>query len=197
MKSFRPVSALEEAQACLTALLAQEGFNENLEASIDLIVRAFEKNLPVLSCGNGGSACDAMHFAEEFTGRFRKNRPPLPAMAISDPAHLTCVANDYGFENVFSRSVTAFGSSGAVLLAISTSGNSQNILKAIEAAHLKKMSVIGLTGACEGEMDTLCDKIFLIPSKSSERIQECHIKIIHTLIEGTERRLFPENYRES
>ncbi len=194
MSSFRPISALEEAQSCLEAFLAQDDLNSSLEASIRILVQAFEKNLPVLSCGNGGSACDAMHFAEEFTGRFRKNRSPLPALAISDPAHLTCVANDYGFEDVFSRSVVAFGQPGSVLLAISTSGNSQNVLNAIKAARQKQMRIIGLSGASGGKMRDLCDHIFLIPAKTSERIQECHIKIIHTLIEGTERQIFPENY---
>ena len=136
---------------------------------------------------------DAMHFAEELTGRFRGDRPALPAMAISDPTHLTCVANDFGFEYVFSRYVEAHGKAGDVLLAISTSGNSENIVKAVDAAHCKGMLVIGLTGKDGGKMKNMCDVNICVPWNGySDRIQEIHIKVIHILIEQIEAHLFAE-----
>ena len=147
----------------------------------------------MISCGNGGSMSDAMHFAEELTGRFRGDRPALPAMAISDPTHLTCVANDFGFEYVFSRYVEAHGKAGDVLLAISTSGNSENIVNAVEAAHRKGMLVIGLTGKDGGKMKNRCDVNICVPWNGySDRIQEIHIKVIHILIEQIELHLFSE-----
>lgn len=135
--------------------------------------------------------CDAMHFAEELSGRFRNDRPALPAMSISDPSHITCVANDYGFDSVFSRHLQAFGVNGDVLLAISTSGNSSNVIKAAQTAKEKGMVVIGLTGKNGGELASLCDvEIRVSHNGFADRIQEVHIKIIHCLIHGVERELF-------
>ncbi|MBT3785059.1 D-sedoheptulose 7-phosphate isomerase [bacterium] len=188
------LNGLAEAGKILQEFLSQEDLGTKFELAVEILVNAFEKELPVLSCGNGGSTCDAMHFAEEFTGRYRKNRRPLPALSISDPSHLTCVANDFGYEDVFSRQVDAFGKEGGALLAISTSGNSKNILKAIQAAQVKKVKVIGLSGPTGGEMLNGCDVCFQVPTKKTERIQEVHIKIIHNLIEAVERHLFPELY---
>ena len=138
--------------------------------------------------------CDAMHFAEELTGRFRKERAPLPAMAINDASHLTCVSNDYGYDFVFSRYVEAWGNKGDVLLAISTSGNSPNVLLAVEAAKKKGMKVVGLLGKGGGILKDMVDVSLVVDSKVSDRIQEVHIKCIHIFIEGIERTLFPENY---
>jgi D-sedoheptulose 7-phosphate isomerase len=138
--------------------------------------------------------CDAMHCAEELSGRFKGNRKALAAQAISDPAHLTCVANDFGFEAVFARGVEAWGRPGDVLVAFSTSGQSPNIIAAARAARDKGMRVLGLLGRDGGAMRGLCDLSVVVPAQDSGRIQEIHIKVVHLMIEGVERRLFPENY---
>ena len=144
----------------------------------------------VISCGNGGSLCDATHFAEELTGRFRKDRRPLPAMAVNDPAYITCTGNDYSFEDIFGRWVEAFGREGDVLLAISTSGNSTNIIKAVEAARGKGMKVAVLTSKKGSRLAQLSDVAVAAPdSPFSDRVQEIHIKVIHILIEAIERLL--------
>ena len=148
-----------------------------------------------MACGNGGSMCDAMHFAEEWTGRFQKNRAALPAIAFSDPGQLSCIANDFGYEQVFARYVEALGNEGDVLVAISTSGNSPNVLKAVEAARAKRITSVGLLGKGGGEMLDRVDVPILVPHAVwSDRIQEVHIKILHIVIEAVERELFPENY---
>lgn len=137
----------------------------------------------IISCGNGGSMCDAMHFAEELTGRFRNDRASIPAISISDPSHISCVGNDYGFEFIFSRFIEGMGNEGDVLLAISTSGNSVNVVNAISAARKKGMKVIGLTGKDGGKMADLCDVEIRAPhSAYADRAQEIHIKVIHSLI---------------
>lgn len=143
----------------------------------------------ILSCGNGGSMCDAMHFAEELTGRFREDRNPLPAISISDPSHITCTGNDYGFEHIFSRYITGVGLKGDLLLTISTSGNSPNIIKAVEAAKEKGMYSVGLLGKNGGVLKDQVDLPIIVPAGTSDRIQEIHIKIIHIAIEATEKLL--------
>ena len=148
----------------------------------------------ILSCGNGGSMCDAMHFAEELSGRFRKDRPALAGMAISDPSHLTCVANDYGFDQVFARGVEAWGRAGDVLIGFSTSGNSPNVVRAVEKARNLQMKVIGLLGRDGGKLRPLCDMAIVVPAQTSDRIQEIHIKVVHLVIELVERQMFPQNY---
>ena len=148
----------------------------------------------MFSCGNGGSHCDAMHFAEEFTGRYRKDRRPLGAMALGDPSHTTCVSNDYGFQHVFSRQIEGLGRPGDLLLGLSTSGNSQNVVEAVEAAKAKNIKTVGLLGKTGGKLNDLVDLPIVIPAETSDRIQEMHIKIIHNVIETVERELFPENY---
>lgn len=195
MTDFNPLNSFNEAQKCLSEFLQINDLSQSIDKSVSYLINAFLSRKTVISCGNGGSTCDAMHFAEEFTGRYRKNRPALPAMAIADPSHLTCVSNDYGFDQVFARSVDAFGQEDGVLLAISTSGNSQNILEAVKVAHDRKMKIIGLTGKGGGRLAPLCNTSFIVPGANADRIQEIHIKIIHTLIEGVERELFPENYQ--
>ena len=147
-----------------------------------------------LSCGNGGSACDSMHFAEELTGRYRDHRRALPAISITDPSHLTCVGNDYGFESVFSRGVEAYGREGDVLIALSTSGNSKNIVRAVEVAKERKMKVLLFLGKTGGALKLQGDCCIIAPGKNSDRIQEIHMMCLHILIEGIERSLFPENY---
>ena len=186
--------AFLQAQAVLKNTLENTSFITSLDKAGGVLAQAFLKGHRVYSCGNGGSLCDAVHFAEELTGRFAKNRNPLPAMAISDSGHISCVGNDYGFEQVFSRYLQAFGENGDVLLAISTSGKSANILSAIKTAKEKKMNIIGLLGKGGGEASDLVDIPLIVDSDSTHRIQEIHIKLIHILIEAVERRLFPELY---
>jgi D-sedoheptulose 7-phosphate isomerase len=176
-----------EAQLLLTQFLADSKNISAIEAAGLLLINAFKSGNKVLSCGNGGSMCDAMHFAEELSGRFRENRKALPAIAIADASHISCVANDYGYEFIFSRYLEALGNKGDVLLAISTSGNSPNVLKAIATAKEKGMLVIGLTGKDGGKMATLCDVEIRAPhSKYADRAQEIHIKVIHSLIQLVE-----------
>ena len=158
-----------------------------IENAGDAMVNALQNGGKIISCGNGGSMCDAMHFAEELTGRFRNDRPSMPAVAISDPSHITCVANDYGFDYIFSRYVEGMGQKGDVFLGISTSGNSANIINAIKVAKEKGLFVVGLTGKTGGEMASLCDVEIRVPWKEySDRVQEIHIKVIHCLIQYIE-----------
>ena len=184
-----------EAQNILDEIQTNSEFQLCIQDCINYLSDALKNNHRVFSCGNGGSMCDSMHFAEELTGRFRKDRPSLGAMAISDPSHLTCVANDYGYEYIFSRQIEGWGNAGDVLLAISTSGNSPNIIEAVKTAKRKNMKVIGLLGKGGGSLSGMVDFPLIVPTtKSTDRIQEVHIKIIHLFIEGIERELFPENY---
>jgi D-sedoheptulose 7-phosphate isomerase len=144
----------------------------------------------VISCGNGGSLCDAMHFAEELSARFRGNRRALAAEAISDPAYITCVGNDFGFDNIFSRHIEAFGRKGDVLLAISTSGNSENVVRAASVARDIGMKVVALTGKNGGKLADICDIEIRVPWDGySDRVQEIHIKVIHTLCQIVEQNL--------
>lgn len=165
----------------------QENFSK-IEKAGNLMVESIKNGGKIISCGNGGSMCDAMHFAEELTGRYRDDRPALPAISISDISHVSCVSNDYGYEFVFSRYLEAMGNKGDVLLAISTSGNSKNVLNAIRVAKQKGMVVVGLTGKDGGEMAKVCDVEIRAPhSKFADRAQEIHIKCIHSLIDYIER----------
>jgi len=172
-----------EAQKILANFINNPDNFEKIKQAGDTIITSIKNGGKVISCGNGGSMSDAMHFAEEMTGRFRENRGPIPAIAISDPAHITCISNDYGYEYIFSRFVESIGTKGDVLLAISTSGNSQNVINAVNAAKEKGMFVIGLTGKTGGKMANLVDLEIRTPmSDWADRVQEIHIKIIHSLI---------------
>ena len=183
-------SHFEEAKNILAEFLSDEQNFIKIEQAGLLMLDAIKEQKKILSCGNGGSMCDAMHFAEELSGRFRDDRPALPAIAIADAAHITCVGNDYGFDQIFARYIQALGNEGDVLLAISTSGNSANILKAISSAKAKGMKIIGLTGKDGGKMASLCDVEIRAPfSKFSDRTQEIHIKVIHSLIDFIEQKL--------
>ena len=174
---------LEEAATVLSHFLADDANLDAIDRAARLISESFKAGGKVLSCGNGGSHCDAMHFAEELTGRFRENRPGYPAIAISDPSHLSCVANDFGYEYVFSRYVEAVGREGDVLLGISTSGNSGNIIRAVEAARANGMQVILLSGTDGGKMAGTADvEIRVSHFGFADRIQEIHIKAIHIMI---------------
>ena len=184
------LSELNEAKSILEAFLANEENFTLIDEASDLFVESFKNNGKAISCGNGGSSCDAAHFAEELTGRFRADRDPLPAIAISDHAHITCTANDFGYDRVFSRFVRALGQKGDVLLAISTSGNSPNVVIAAETAKQKGMKVIALTGNNGGPLSEFADVEIRVPHKGfSDRIQEVHIKIIHIIIMLIERKM--------
>lgn len=172
-----------EAQQVLQQFIANPANLDSIERAGKAMVDAIKNGGKIISCGNGGSMCDAMHFAEELSGRFRDDRKALPAVSISDASHITCVANDYGFDRIFSRYVEGLGNKGDVLLAISTSGNSANIVNAVNAAKEKGMTVIGLTGKDGGKMAQLCDVEIRAPhSRFADRAQEIHIKVIHSLI---------------
>jgi len=179
-----------EAKKVLEVFISNTENFESIEKAGQLLVNSIQSDGKIISCGNGGSLCDAMHFAEELTGRYRDNRPAIGAIAISDASHMACVGNDYGYEYVFSRYIEGVGREGDVLLAISTSGNSQNVIHAIKAARDKGMKVIGLTGKDGGKMANLCDVEIRAPkSDYADRAQEIHIKVIHSLIDYIENNL--------
>ncbi|MCE2573433.1 D-sedoheptulose 7-phosphate isomerase [Motilimonas eburnea] len=174
---------LTEAAEVLAKFISETENLEKIAAAAKMLATSFKAEGKVLSCGNGGSHCDAMHFAEELTGRYRGDRPSLPGIAIADASHMSCVSNDYGYEHVFSRYVQGVGRAGDVLFGLSTSGNSANIINAIEVAKAKGMKVIALTGKDGGKMAGLADIEIRVPHFGyADRIQEVHIKIIHILI---------------
>ncbi len=176
-----------EAAETLRLFMDNEHNLIKIENAASLMASCLSNGGKIISCGNGGSHCDAMHFAEELSGRYRGNRKALAAVAISDPSHISCVGNDYGYEYVFSRYVEALGKPGDILLGISSSGNSKNIIQAMEAAKLLGMKTVGLTGKDGGAMAGLCDIEIRAPkSEFADRAQEIHIKVIHALIDSIE-----------
>ncbi len=182
MSTKQIADQFSEATEILNKFNTPENISK-IEMAGKLMVESITSNGKIISCGNGGSMSDAMHFAEELTGRYRENRPSIPAISISDPTHITCVGNDYGFEFIFSRFIEGVGKEGDVLLAISTSGNSKNVINAIHSAKKKNMKVVALTGKDGGEIAKLCDVEIRAPfSKFADRAQEIHIKVIHSLI---------------
>lgn len=184
------IKSLDEARRTLEEFMSSPSTLDQIEKAAQICVEALRDGNKIISCGNGGSLCDATHFAEELTGRYRDSRCPLPAIAINDPAYMTCVGNDFGFQDVFSRYVEGVGSKGDVLLAISTSGNSQNILDAVVKAQKKGMKVISLTSLGESKLSPLSDVAICTPRTAhSDRIQEIHIKVIHILIQCIEEML--------
>lgn len=196
MMSPDPVRAsFEEAARTLAAFLADPAGLAGVQRFVDAAASTLKGGGLLMSCGNGGSMCDAMHFAEEWTGRFRKDRAALSAIAFSDPSQLTCIANDFGYDEVFARSVEAYGKQGDLLVALSTSGDSPNILRAIEVAKSKGVITVGLLGKGGGKARTQVDIPIVVPlATTSDRIQEVHIKILHITIEAVERKMFPHNY---
>lgn len=187
-------SSFAESQLTIENFLSD---NSNLEKCLqfsDILIQSYRNNGNLFTCGNGGSHCDSMHFAEEMTGRYRKDRRPLGALALGDASHTTCVSNDYGFEYVFSRQVEGLGRKGDVLVGLSTSGNSKNVILAVQKAKEMGIKTVGLLGKDGGELKDLVDLAIVVPGNTSDRIQEVHIKLIHIVIETVERDIFPENY---
>ncbi|MEY3801514.1 MAG: phosphoheptose isomerase [Bacteroidota bacterium] len=183
----RILSHFQEAMQTLQRFIEDAEQMNHIDRAAQAMLQAIKADGKILSCGNGGSHCDAMHFAEELTGRYRGNRPGIAAIAISDVSHISCVGNDYGYDQIFSRYVEAVGRKGDVLLAISSSGNSANVIKAIEAAKAKGITVVGLTGKDGGKMAGLVDIEIRAPhSEYADRAQEIHIKVIHSLIDSIE-----------
>lgn len=191
-------SELCTARDAVDAAVNDSAFMQALEAGGRVLAGALEGGRKVLAVGNGGSAADASHFCEELTGKYRFNRPALPAIACTDPGHLTCVANDFGYDHVFARFVEALGQRGDVLVALSTSGNSANVLRAIETAKARGLVTIGLTGPTRGELAEACDHALVVPKPAgvddfySDRIQEVHMLALHVWVGSIERLVFGE-----
>jgi len=188
--------SLSEARSALDTFLQDPAQIEKCVLFTDILLNLFRGGGNLFTCGNGGSHCDAMHFAEEWTGRYRNDRKPLGALALGDASHVTCVSNDYGFDQIFARQLQGLGRAGDVLVGLSTSGNSENVIRAFQAAKNMNVRTVALLGRDGGRLKDLADLSIIIPSRTSDRIQELHIKIIHTVIEAVERQLFPENYAE-
>ena len=164
----------------------------NVQKCVDVMVKAFKNGNKVLFCGNGGSAADAQHLAAEFSGRFYKDRDALPSEALHcNSSYITAVGNDYGYEHIYSRMIKGIGQKGDILVGLSTSGNSTNIINAFEIAREKGMVIIGFTGLSGGKMKTQCDYLLNVPSSDTPRIQECHITLGHIICQLVEEELFP------
>jgi D-sedoheptulose 7-phosphate isomerase len=187
-------SNLDEASALTEWLRQNEAADRTIQRMAEVATSCLRAGGRILTCGNGGSMCDAMHFAEELSGRYRQDRKALAAQSISDPAHLTCVGNDWGFERVFARGVEAWGRPADTLIVFSTSGNSRNLIEAATSARTAGLTVLGLLGRDGGPLKGLCNLALVVPGTTSDRIQEVHIKVVHLTIEAIERELFPENY---
>ena len=191
-------AALEDARRALENLLADDRMLAAVDKAADLMAETIRTGGRIFSCGNGGSLCDAMHFAEEMTGRYRQNRPAYSATAIADASHLACVANDFGYEEVFSRYIEGCARPGDLLLGISTSGTSKNVLRAVRTAQKLGLKTVALTSRADAPIAEEADLAIVTPAgRWADRVQELHIKCIHILIEGVERRLNPENYSDA
>ena len=187
-------AALDEAARLVQWLRETDEVLATVDAMADEIATSLKAGGRLVTCGNGGSMCDAMHMAEELSARYRDDRPALDALALSDPSYLSCTANDFGYDRVFARGVEAYGRAGDVLVVFTTSGNSPNALAALEVARERGMRRFGMLGKGGGKALPLCDHAIVVPSDMTDRIQEMHIKVVHMVIEGIERRLFPNNY---
>ena len=187
-------NALREAHTTLQKFMGDPAQIEKCIRFSKMLVDTVKNGGNLFSCGNGGSHCDAMHFAEEFTGRYRKDRRPIGALALGNPSHVTCVSNDYGFEHIFSRELEGLGRKGDLLIGLSTSGNSPNVVNAFLKARELKIKTVGLLGRGGGKLKEISDLAIIVPAETSDRIQEMHIKLLHTVIETVEREIFPENY---
>ncbi len=190
MLSFNVLDDLKEAHKVLGDYINAKDTKESIEKAVAIMVESLKNQGKIITAGNGGSMCDAMHFAEELSGRYRDDRPAFAAVAICDPSHLTCVGNDYGFDAVFSRFIEGLGFPQDVFLGISTSGNSKNIIKACQAARDKGMKTITLLGKDGGKLKSLCDLPLIVPHFGyADRIQEVHTMIIHIMIRAIEEQM--------
>lgn len=187
-------SSLTESRQILDEFINDSSQLDKCSQFSHLLIETFKSGGHLFTCGNGGSHCDAMHFAEEWTGRYRKDRRPMGAIALGDASHTTCVGNDYGFDSIFSRQLEGLGREGDLLVGLSTSGNSPNVIRAVEMARNMNIRTVGLLGRDGGKLKDICDLSITVPAKTSDRVQEMHIKIIHTVIETVEREIFPDNY---
>ena len=187
-------NSFSDAANCLAAFTSNSGNLELCGKFSAMLIETVRGGGNVFTCGNGGSHCDAMHFAEELTGRYRKDRRAVGALALGDASHTTCVSNDYGFEYIFSRQLQGLGRKGDLLIGFSTSGNSKNVILAFEAAKAIGVKTVALLGRDGGALKSKADLAIVVPGSTSDRIQELHIKLVHTVIETLERSLFPENY---
>ncbi len=187
-------AALDEALGFLKTLAADPETALFLDRSASRVCDVIRSRGRIFICGNGGSLSDATHFAQNGIGRYRKNREPFPVLVLADPAHITCVANDYGFQEIFARPLEALGHAGDLLLALSTSGNSENVFRAVQAARRRQVHVIGFLGRGGGKLKPLCDDAIVVPGTTADRIQELQMLLLHALMEGAERQLVPENY---
>ena len=185
-----------DAYDTLTGFINDEKNFEITGKIAEELAKAYKNGKKSLIAGNGGSNCDAMHFAEEFTGRFRKDRRALPSLSISDSSHITCVANDFGFDAIFSKGLEAYGQKGDFFFGLSTSGNSANIIEAVKKSKELGLITVALLGKDGGKLKGMCDYEFIIKAPTSDRVQEVHMMILHIIIEGVERILFPENYMD-
>lgn len=181
--------SIRDARIALDAFLSDEANLDRLDVVAGEMANSLKAGGKILAVGNGGSMCDAMHFCEELTGRFRDDRAPLPAAACSDPGHITCVANDYGYDEVFARWVRGMARAGDVIVLLSTSGNSANVIRASEAAKALGVTRVALLGKSGGKLASACEHEWIVPGATADRIQEIHMLILHTLIEGIEERL--------
>ncbi|MEO1585492.1 MAG: SIS domain-containing protein [Planctomycetota bacterium] len=181
--------AFHDARSALDAFMSDRSNLDRLETVADRMAASLAAGHKILAVGNGGSMCDAMHFCEELTGRFRDDRRPLAAAACSDPGHITCVANDYGYDEVFARWIRGMGRTGDVVVLLSTSGNSANVIRASDAANDLGIERVALLGKTGGALAGTCEHEWIVPGATADRIQEIHMLILHTVIEGIEQRL--------
>jgi D-sedoheptulose 7-phosphate isomerase len=187
-------STLSDAKKCLEEFISSKQSLELCSKFSEMLTQTVQGGGNVFTCGNGGSHCDSMHFAEELTGRYRKDRKPMGALALGDASHITCVANDFGFEYIFSRQLEGLGRKGDLLIGLSTSGNSKNVINAFETAKSKGIKSVALLGKDGGQLKSKADLAILVPGRTADRIQEMHIKLLHTVIETLERAVLPEHY---
>ncbi|MDY6915658.1 MAG: SIS domain-containing protein [Candidatus Cloacimonadota bacterium] len=188
--------SLNNAYLLLKEFINEESNLIKIEQVSEKIAAAFSVGKKVLICGNGGSAADAIHFAEEFTGKYDKDRKALPVIALTDPAHITCVGNDYGFDKIFARGIEAYGNLGDIFVGISTSGNSENILNALEKSKQLGLQTVCFLGKSGGVLKDKADYQIIFPGKNTARIQELHMLVLHIIIESVEQILFPEIYKK-
>lgn len=187
-------NTLRDAQSCLEQFLSSKESLELCSKFSQILTETVQTGGNIFTCGNGGSHCDSMHFAEELTGRYRKDRKPWGALALGDASHITCVSNDFGFEYIFSRQLEGLGRKGDLLIGFSTSGNSKNVINAFETAKSKGIKTVALLGKDGGLLKTKADLAIVVPGRTADRIQELHIKLVHTVIETLERAIVPEHY---